>query len=202
MKQTPLLLCALLAMMAASCGGEPANVAPEEAAVETPDPALLESEAPERAALASCGAVTAEGYCGIRLGATPEAVAGAFPVKLENYDIAPPADVNPMRCFELFAIEPVTGISLLVEGGIVRRVDFISGTARTADGLGVGSTAAAIRAKFGAAATENPNTLEPEITDIGVIQGETKFVFEMEDDVVRSWRVGLAPAIDYPAHCG
>jgi hypothetical protein len=34
------------------------------------------------------------------------------------------------------------------------------------------------------------------------MQGETKFVFEMENDVVRSWRVGLAPAIDYPAHCG
>ncbi len=202
MKQASSLLCALMALLAAACGGEPANNAPVETLPETPDPAHLESEAAERAALAGCGAVTAEGYCGIQLGATPEAAAAAFPVELERYDVAPPADVDPLRCFELFAIEPVTGISLLVEGGAVRRIDFISGTARTADGLGVGSTAAAIRAKFGAATSENPNPLEPEITDVGVMQGETKFVFEMEDNVVRSWRVGVAPAIDYPAHCG
>jgi hypothetical protein len=202
MKQASFLLCVLLASLAAACGGEPAANAPAETPLETPDPALLESEAHERAALASCGAVTAEGYCGIQLGATPEVAAVAFPVKLENYDVAPPADVDPLRCFELFAIEPVTGISLLVEGGAVRRIDFISGTARTADGLGVGSAAATIRAKFGATVSETQNAIEPEITNIGVMQGETKFVFEMENDVVRSWRVGLAPAIDYPAHCG
>ncbi len=193
---------ALLTLLAAACGREPETAAVEDALAEAPDPAFAAAEAAERDALASCGAVTAEGYCGVRFGMTPDAAAAAFPVKLENYDIAPPATVDPMRCFELFAAEPVTGVSLLVEGGSVRRIDFITATARTADGLGVGAAAAAIRAKFGAAITETPNVFEPEITDLGVTQGETKFVFEMENDVVRSWRVGLAPAIDYPAHCG
>lgn len=202
MKQAPLLLCALLAMMAASCGGESEPTAPIVTPAPTRDPALVESEAAEGEALASCGAVTAEGYCGVRLSMTPEAAMAAFPVKLESYEALPDAEPDPARCHELFAVEPVTGLSFLVEGGGVRRIDFITPTARLADGLGVGSTAAEIRARFGAAITETPNMFEPEITDLGVMQGETKFVFEMENDVVRSWRVGLAPAIDYPAHCG
>lgn len=192
---------ALAALALAACGGEPARDAGDTltdggAAVE-----LTDAEAAERDALSRCGVVGPEGYCGIRLGMTPEGAIAAFPVALETYDTAPPADIDPLRCYEMFAAAPVTGISLLVEGGAVGRIDFISATARTADGFGVGSPAVAIRARFGAAASETPNIYEPEITDLSVMQGATKYIFEVENDAVRSWRVGLAPAIDYPAHC-
>jgi hypothetical protein len=46
------------------------------------------------------------------------------------------------------------------------------------------------------------NALEPEITDLIVVEGNTKIVFEIQDGVVRSWRAGVAPTIDYVAHCG
>ena len=67
-------------------------------------------------------------------------------------------------------------------------MDFLTPTARTANGFGVGSKADAIRAAFGAAVSETPSTYEPEITDLNVAQGAAKFVFEIDDNVVRSWR--------------
>jgi hypothetical protein len=190
-------------MLAASCGGgETESTTPIVTPAATRDPALVESEAAEGKALASCGPVTADGYCGVRLGMTPEAASAAFPVELEIYEALPDAEPDPARCHELFAVAPVTGVSFLVEGEAVRRIDFLTPTARLADGLGAGSTLAEIRARFGSAITEMPNVFEPEITDLGVTQGAAKFVFEMDKNVVRSWRVGVAPAVDYPAHCG
>jgi hypothetical protein len=195
------LFPALVALALAACGSEPASdagtLAEDGTSIE-----LSTAETAERDALARCGAVGPEGYCGVRFGMTREAAMAAFPVQLEYYDTAPPADVDPLRCHELFAVAPVTGVSLLVEGGVMVRIDFISATARTADGFGVGTPVEAIRAKFGAGLSETPNTYEPEITNLGVPQGAAKFLFEIDDGVVRSWRVGVTPAIDYPAHCG
>jgi hypothetical protein len=193
---------ALLALVLAACGSEPAPDAVGDLAADEAAVAPTAEEAAERDALSRCGFVGPEGYCGIRFGMTREAAAAVFPVKLENYDTAPPSDIDPLRCYELFAVAPVTGVSLLVEGNAVGRIDFISSTARTSDGFGVGSPAAAIRTKFGSAVTEAPNVYEPEITDLSVVQGATKYIFEVENDAVRSWRVGVAPTIDYPAHCG
>lgn len=193
---------ALVALVLAACGGEPAPDADGPLTEDGTVIELTEAEIAERDALARCGAVGPEGYCGVRFGMTREAAIAAFPVELEYYDTAPPADVDPLRCHELFAVAPVTGISLLVEGGVVARIDFISGTARTADGFGVGASADDIRAKFGGGLSETPNIYEPEITDLGVLQGAAKFIFEIDNGVVRSWRAGVTPAIDYPAHCG
>lgn len=192
---------ALMALVLAGCGNEPTPEAEDTLTEDGATVELTEAEAAEREALSRCGVVGPDGYCGIRLGMSPEAAIAAFPVALEKYDTAPPADVDPLRCYEMFAAAPVTGVSLLVEGGAVGRIDFISATARTADGFGVGSQASAIRAKFGAAVREAPNIYEPEITDLSVVQGAAKYIFEVENDAVRSWRVGVAPAVDYPAHC-
>ena len=193
---------ACLALLLSACGGEPTPDTAEETPAEALDPAIAAAAAAEAAALATCGAVTAEGYCGIRFGMTAEAAAAAFPVQLESYEIASGETPDPARCHELFAVEPVTGFSLLVENNAVGRVDFLTPTARTSNGFGVGSKAAAIRAAFGAAVSETPSTYEPEITDLSVAQGAAKFVFEIDDDIVRSWRAGVAPSVDYPAHCG
>lgn len=194
------LLC--LGLLVSACdGGEPAPSAAGETPAEAPDPAIAAAAAAEAAALSSCAAVTAEGYCGIRFGMTAEAATAAFPVALESYESGPSQTPDPARCHEMFAVEPVTGFSLLVEGGVVGRMDFLTPTARTANGFGVGSQADAIRAAFGAAVSETPSTYEPEITDLAVAQGAAKFVFEIDDNVVRSWRAGVAPSIDYPAHC-
>lgn len=193
---------ALVALALAACGSEPAPDAGITLMEDGTVIELSEAEIAERDVLTRCGAVGAEGYCGVRFGMTPEAAAAAFPVKLESYETTPDAEDDPLACHELFAVEPVTGISMLAENNAVGRIDFLSVTARTADGFGVGSSAPAIRTKFASAASETPNIYEPEITDLSVVQGATKYIFEVENDVVRSWRVGLAPTIDYPAHCG
>ena len=193
---------ACLALLLSACGGEPAPDAAEETPAEALDPAIAAAAAAEAAALSTCGAVTAEGYCGVRFGMTAEAAATTFPVPLESYEIASGDVPDPARCHEMFAVEPVRGFSLLVEGGVVGRMDFLTPTARTSNGFGVGSKADAVRAAFGAAVSEAQSTYEPEITELAVVQGPAKFVFEIDDDVVRSWRAGVAPSIDYPVHCG
>ena len=194
-----LVICALSA-----CGPAPApaDLEKETASVE---PAPLDPEAPaaEQAALASCGPVTAQGYCGVTFGMTPEQASRSFPVGLESYDGADPdRQSDPNHCFEMFGVEPVQSVSFLVEGRKVGRVDFLTETPRTADGFGVGTDAQAIRDRFGAAAMDAPNKYEPEVTDLTVTDGVAKFVFEVQDNKVRGWRAGLAPTIDYTEHCG
>jgi hypothetical protein len=185
-----------LALLGA-CGGE--AVVPLEP-VEDMSPE--EAADAERTALARCGEVTVAGYCGVRFGMTEAEARQAFPVALESYEAPAEAPVDDAGCRELFAVEPVTGVSFLAEGGRIGRVDLLTEAARTADGFGVGTQASAIRTRFGDAMGMATNALEPEITDLSVVEGDTKFVFEIQDGVVRAWRAGVAPTVDYVAHCG
>ncbi|HVY91064.1 MAG TPA: hypothetical protein VG942_19500 [Hyphomonadaceae bacterium] len=187
----------------AACGApSPADNLTEPNASEEPAPLNPNAPAEEKAALTPCGAVTADGYCGVAFGMAPAEAQKKFPVKLEVYSGGDPQQQNdPNRCYEMIASEPVQGISFLAEHNKIGRVDVISQGAKTADGFGVGTDAAALKAKF-PAATEAPNKYEPEVIDLTVVQGATKFVFELQDGKVRAWRAGLAPTIDYVEHCG
>ena len=197
---TPLTIA--LALSACGPAAEPDAEPGERASVE---PAPLDPAAPaaELAALASCGFVTGQGYCGVTFGMTQQQASAKFPGGLENYDGADPGGPSdPNHCFEMFGIEPVQGVSFLVEGQKVGRVDFLTAAARTADGFGVGTEAQAIRTRFGAAAMDAPNKYEQEVTDLTVTDGAVKYVFEIQNGKVRGWRVGVAPTIDYTEHCG
>jgi hypothetical protein len=185
-----------LALLGA-CGGEPA-VPSEPVEDMTPE----EAADAERTALARCGEVTAQGYCGVRFGMTEAEAKQAFPVALEGYELPAEGQAASGTCHELFAVEPVTGVSFLADAGRIGRVDILTEAARTADGFGVGTQASAIRTRFGDSLGMATNALEPEITDLTVVDGDTKFVFEIQDGVVRAWRAGVAPTIDYVAHCG
>jgi hypothetical protein len=193
-----LLVSGLVSLtLLAACGGE--TVVSSEP-IEDMSP--VEAADAERTALARCGEVTVTGYCGVRFGMTAAEARQAFPVALEVYEAPAEGGAVDAGCHELFAAEPVTGVSFLVEDGRVGRVDLLTEAARTADGFGVGTQASAIRTKVGDAMGMATNALEPEITDLTVMRGDTKFVFEILDGVVRAWRAGVAPAIDYVAHCG
>lgn len=188
----------------AACSPAPTSegVREESASVE---PAPLDPTAPaaEQAALAACAPVTVDGYCGVTFGMTPDQARAKFPVSLDTYDGADPdAPVDPNHCFEIFGVEPVQGVTFMVEGGKIGRVDFLTEAAKTAEGFGIGTDAQAIRARFGAGAMDAPNKYEPEVIDLTITQGATKFVFEVQDGSVRGWRVGVAPTIDYTEHCG
>lgn len=193
-----------IALALPACGPSPAPVS-EPAERVSVEPAPFDPEAPaaEQAALASCGAVTAQGYCGVTFGMDPPQANAKFPGGLESYDGADPSgQTDPNRCFELFGVEPVQGVSFLIEGQKVGRVDFLTEAARTVDGFGVGTAAIAIHDRFGAAAMDAPNKYEQEVTDLTVMDGAAKYVFEIQDGKVRGWRVGVAPTIDYTEHCG
>ena len=196
-------LVSAIALAAACSGPKPAEEAHNDAPVAA-EPAPLDPDAPaaEQAALAKCGPVTAQGYCGITFGMSPEAARRKFPVALQNYSGDTGAALDPNACFELFPAEPVQGVTFLVEMARVGRVDVISETARTADGFGVGTSADEITAKFGAAVTEAPNKYEPEVKELSVTDGAAKFIFEIQDGKVRAWRTGVLPTIDYVEHCG
>jgi len=195
-------LVVVLAILAACSGEAPAP----RIEAETPsiEPAPLDPNAfkVEQAALASCGAVTAEGYCGVTFGMAPTAAQQKFPVKLSVYAGGDPDSASDLnRCYEFFAAEPVQ-VSFLVEKNQVGRVDILSEVPKTVDGFGVGTEGQAIRAKYGAALAEQPNKYEPEITELILQQGAAKFIFEIQDGKVRSWRAGIPPTIDYVEHCG
>lgn len=185
-------------LLLGGCGGSaPAPAEAVDTSNFTPD----EAADAERAALARCGEVTREGYCGVKFGMPMAEAMKAFPVKLEGYDALPGTEPGGDTCTELFAVQPVRGISFLAEGGVIGRVDVLTEFARSPDGFGVGTQASAIRTRFGDALYVNVNDLEPEIIDLSISEGGTKFVYEIQDGVVRSWRAGTAPTVDYVAHC-
>jgi hypothetical protein len=194
-------LVAAVALVLAACGEASAPEEEHAHAPEAVEPAPLDpnADAAEQAALASCGAVTAQGYCGVTFGMTPAEARMKFPIGLEMYSGSDPSDPN--RCYELFAVAPVQGVSFLVEMNKVGRLDVMSAGAKTDDGFGVGTLAADIRARYGADIREQPNKYEAEISELVLSEGATKFVFEIQDGSVRAWRAGVIPTIDYVEHC-
>ena len=190
----------VLALLASACGGNtPAPAMPEEEFAKLTPGEAIEAE---REALSRCASVTTDGYCGIRFGMAVEEARKAFPVEFEGSEVRDGADVSPDRCYELFAVAPVTGVSFLVEGGKVGRIDVLTEAIRTAEGFGVGTQALAIRTHYGDGLYVETNALEPDITDLTATVGSTKYVFEIQDGLVRSWRAGIEPTIAYVAHCG
>ncbi|MDP3738119.1 MAG: hypothetical protein Q8R02_12060 [Hyphomonadaceae bacterium] len=190
-------------VLAAACSPSPEVPLSEAPASVEPEPLDPGAPAAEQAALSGCGPVTAEGFCGVTFGMAPKEALTKFPVKLEVYSGGDPAaQADPNRCFEMLAAEPVQGVSFLVEMNKVGRLDILSESAKTVDGFGVGTSAADIKAKFGAGVSEQPNKYEPEIAELVVPRGAAKFIFEIQDTKVRAWRAGIMPTIDYVEHCG
>ncbi|MEO8634686.1 MAG: hypothetical protein ABI587_05350 [Gemmatimonadales bacterium] len=97
------------------------------------------------------------------------------------------------------------GLTLMVEKGVVARVDVDSPGVRTLHDLQVGSAASAVREAFGAELSAEPHKY---LWDAGwqyltvrssdAIHG---LVFEVDSHVVRSYRAGLWPAVGYVERC-
>ena len=114
----------MVMLLASACGGStPAPAMPEEEFSKLTPAEAIEAE---RDALSRCADVTHDGYCGIRFGMGVDEARKAFPVEFEGSEVRDGADVSPDRCYELFAVAPVTGVSFLVEGGKVGRIDVLT----------------------------------------------------------------------------
>lgn len=197
-----LALTVLVAALAAGCSksdeGSGSVPAPGASIAPKPEPAPEVANAP----LDACAPATADGWCGVKFGMTPDEVKKAFLKPLSKYTGDAGAAADPNACFEMFAEEPIQGVSFLAEKNRVGRLDISSEGPKTADGFSVGTAVGDIRAKYGAALKEGPNKYEPEVTDLTVEQAPGKIVFEIQDGKVRAWRAGVPPTIDYAEHCG
>ncbi len=201
-----LALVFLVALALAACGDPQPAPTTEPTTGPTPAPATPEvapaAPAPAADPVAACGPASAAGFCGITFGMMPQDAKTTFPTPLTRAG----GDVNtvhdPQMCFQMYAGAPLEGVSFLVEQDKVGRVDVEAPGVTNPDGFGVGSMAANMKTKYGAALTEQPNKYEPTVTELMLTDGAGKQVFEIANGVVRAWRAGVPPLIDYVEHCG
>jgi hypothetical protein len=101
------------------------------------------------------------------------------------------------------------GLSLMIEEGVVVRADVDSGGLPTTEGVGVGSTEAAIRNAYGQHLTIQLHKYQWEagwryFLYLPTATGDSlnAIVFETDGQRVRSYRVGRRPQVEYVERCG
>jgi hypothetical protein len=95
----------------------------------------------------------------------------------------------------------------MVENGQVVRADIDSGGVPTAEGIGVGSTEAAIRSAYGTHLTIQLHKYQWEAGwryFLYLPPGDSvnAIVFETDGQGVRTYRVGRRPQVEYVERCG
>lgn len=99
------------------------------------------------------------------------------------------------------------GVSFMIENGVAVRADIDSAGPKTAAGIGIGSTEDAIRAAYGQHLTIQLHKYQWEAGwryFIYIPPGDSlnAIVFETDGKVVRSFRVGRRPQVEYAERCG
>ncbi|PAX06836.1 hypothetical protein [Sphingomonas lenta] len=150
MRAVPLIL--LLAACAEERAPEPAPSAPIVGAV--PPKAVLPSPTPS-ASPRSVAALTAEGWGPLRVGMTRAQVEAALGPDAEPNAVGGP---EPDRCDQFRPARAPEGLIVMIEDGRLTRVSLVEGAAlRTDRGLGLGATAAQVRAAYGRSLDEKPH---------------------------------------------
>lgn len=99
------------------------------------------------------------------------------------------------------------GVSFMVENGTVVRADVDSIGARTAEGLGIGSTEAEVQSAYGRHVTIQLHKYQWEagwryFRYLPPGDSLNAIVFETDGQRVRSYRVGRRPQVEYAERCG
>jgi hypothetical protein len=145
-KRIALLAASVLAL--AACGGETpvaATPAPETPVAEAPPPAV---------ALAS-DAITGQGWGPLRVGMTLDEVTAALGPDSNPDAVGGP---DPEACDEFRPANAPEGILVMIEQGKLTRISLIEmSTLKSDKGLGLGDTAEAVKAAYGAAAQASPH---------------------------------------------
>ncbi len=118
----------------------------------TPPPA---TDTPEAIAPADPNALTAEGWGPLRIGMTRDEVVAALGPDANPNAVGGP---DPEQCDEFRPERAPGGMLVMIEQGVLTRISVGEGSALKTDrGFGVGDTAAAIKAAYGASAAATPH---------------------------------------------
>lgn len=143
----------LAALALAACSGE----APAPADTTTPAPAAETPATPAPAADAS--ALTSTGWGPLKIGMTLEEVTAAAGPDSNPDDVGGP---EPEYCDQFRPANAPEGILVMIEEGKLTRISLIEmSLLKTDKGLGLGDTADAVKAAYGANAQTGPHKYAP-----------------------------------------
>jgi hypothetical protein len=113
------------------------------------------TDTPEATAPADPNTLTAEGWGPLRIGMTREEVVAALGPDANPDAVGGP---DPEQCDEFRPERAPEGMLVMIEQGMLTRISVGEGSALKTDrGFGVGDTAAAIKAAYGASAAATPH---------------------------------------------
>jgi len=95
-------------------------------------------------------------------------------------------------------------VHVMVENGVVARIDVDSGTVATAEGARIGDTVARVKSLYGARLTTQPNkyTSDPDLIVRSASDTSYQYIFETKADRVIRYRAGKLPQVAYVERCG
>lgn len=172
---------AALAFALAACGGEP----PAPAATATPTPAPAAEVAPPP--VADANALTSTGWGPLKIGMTlDEVTAAAGP----DSDPDSVGGADPASCDQFRPANAPEGILVMIEQGKLTRISLVEmSDIKTDKGLGIGDTADAVKAAYGAGITVTPHKYAPApAEDIIVWDGGPRSEPYVEDAAARGVR--------------
>ena len=214
----PILGAALL-LVAAACGGSGTDSATTLSAVVAPTSApttLAPSTSSQTTAavttlpsistttvddpISSSDLITIGGLGAVRVGMTVEEAQAAAGLELVG---EPDVRINE----DCYFISPVglDGVSFMVSGGTIARVDIVSGPITTRSGAGIGSTEQEIKNLFGDQIVVSPHAYVEGnyLTFVPVDEGDDRYrvVFETDGREVTQYRAGRVPEVEYVEGC-
>lgn len=143
------------------------------------------------------GPITEQGLGPLRIGMTVDQARAVFPV------IELRGGGSGGGC--TYAIIPglPNGVSVMVENGLVVRLDVDSNGVATREGARVGDSEARVRALYGARLTISPHkyTDGHYLTVRSAGDSLHRIVFETDKGKVTTYRVGLIPPVEYVERC-
>lgn len=128
-------------------------------APESPEPPAADAPTTPAAPVADANALTTQGFGPLRIGMTRAEVEAALG---PDSDPASVGGAEPETCDQWRPERAPEGLLVMIQDGVLTRISVASpSTLKTDRGFGVGDTATAIKAAYGASAVSQPHKYSP-----------------------------------------